>query len=52
MHNPEQKHHFILKQTREGSSISGSQSVVTLYLELYFPPSYSTNKAKLSVSRS
>ena len=33
--------HFILKQTRDGSSITGPQSAVTFYLGLYFPSPYS-----------
>ena len=33
--------HFILKQTRNGSSITGPQSAVTFYLGLYFPSPYS-----------
>ena len=35
-----QKHHFILKQTLDGSGITGPQSVVNFYLRLYFPSSY------------
>ena len=38
--NLSQKHHFILKQTLDRSSITGPQSVVNFYLGLYFPSSY------------
>ena len=49
--NLSQKHHFILKQTLDGSSITGLQSVVNFYLGLYFPSSYYCwNKAKVCVS--
>ena len=49
--NLSQKHHFILKQTLDGSSITGPQSVVNFYLGLYFPLSYYCwNKAKVCVS--
>ena len=46
--NLKQKRRFILRQKRDKKSITGPQSVVTFYLGLYFPSSYSWNGAKLS----
>ena len=44
------EHHFIDRKTCDESSITGPHSVITYYLGLNFPSSYSENKAELSVS--